>query len=265
MYDLKDLKIEEIAFVDKGAGKGVRVRLYKRRKETEDMNSKIQKRSLDEILTDLGDEDAAIVLAAIEEAKAPEETVNMMDDEEDKDKAFDYVVEGGNKGDVSQTHPGRRDYEKSQHDARVAKALKTITMEKRKLEDRIAKMEAEKERESFRKMAESYPNVPTFNSDDLGDLLMQVNKKLAPDMADRVERFVKSVNQICSSSRLFSEAGLSGSGSDSATAFGQAEEISKRFMKEDPTLTRAGALNKAWEQNPELRKQYRTERRNGGN
>ena len=261
MYDLKDLKIEEIAFVDKGAGKGVRVRLYKRRKETQEMSSEIQKRSLDEILTDLSEEDTAIVLAAIEDAKSSETEINLADDEEEKDKGFDYVVEGGNKGDESKTKPGERDYEKSQ----IAKALKTMTIDKRRLEDRIAKMEAEKERETFRKMAESYPNVPTFNSDDLGDLLMQVNKRLTPEMADKVEKFVKSVNQICSSSRLFSEAGLSGSGSDAGTAFGQAEAIAKQFMKEDPNLTRANALNRVWESNPELRKQYRTDRRNGGN
>jgi len=248
--DLNNLKIDEVAFVDKGAGKGVKVTLFKR--YNEELN---KMKTFEELMAELSEEDGALILQALEEAKTAE-----ADKEEDEaDKA--YVIEGGNKGDESKTKPGEKDFE----DEEVGKALKNkfsvLKAENQSLEKRLMRMEEDKERESFIKRAEVFPNVPTFSTEELGTFLMQINKNLDSDMAEKAESFISAVNEICGQSSLLKEYGSAGNGATlGASAMAQAETMAKALMQTEK-ITKAVALNQVWEQNPELRNRYRAERR----
>lgn len=243
--ELEDLQIEEIAFVDKGAGKGVRVALFKNyhnKEETKKM------KSLEEIMGSLSEEDAAVVMQAMEELKHEKEEsaeAEKMDHEEETDKMKD-------------------DEEKADKmkDKEVEKRLSVLKSENHVMREQIAKMQAERERELFVKRAEALPNVPTFSTEELGEFLMHVNKSLPAQLAEKTESFIKSVNNICSESSLIKEFGSAGIGSSrSGSAMARAEAMASEITKRDPKISKAKALNEVWTNNPELRREYRQERR----
>ena len=235
--DLEDLKIEEIAFVDKGAGKGVKVALFKRYNNEEETQ---KMKNLDEVLAGMSEEDAAVVLQAVEEAKAVE-AEHLADEKPAEEESADKAEE---------------------EDEEMEKRFCVLKSENQAMRERIAKMEEDRERESFIKRAETMTNVPTFSTEELGDFLLQVNKCLAPEMAEKTEAFVKAVNNICSETSIMKELGTAGQGSTAAgSALQQAEAMAQAAMKADAKLTKAVALNHVWESNPELRNRYRMEKR----
>ena len=174
MNDLQELKIDEIAFVDKGAGKGVRVALFKRNTNKEEMK---KMKSLEELMASLSEEDAAVVMQAIVEAKKEKETEKAEHDEE-KEKGMDEEKEKG----MHEEKDKGMNYEKEEEEE-VEKRLSVLKSENIAMRDRIAKMEQERERETFIKRAEAYPNIPGFNTEDLGEFLMLINKNLPGHLA----------------------------------------------------------------------------------
>ena len=73
---------------------------------------------------------------------------------------------------------------------------------------------------------------------------------------------IKSVNEICSDSAILHEFGKSGAGTTgNGSAMRAAESMAAELITKDSSLTKASALNKVWEQNTDLRNQYRAERR----
>lgn len=242
--ELEDLQIEEIAFVDKGAGKGVKVALFKRYNQEEETK---KMKSLEEIMGALSEEDAAVVMQAMEELKHEKEEsaeAEKMEHDEETDKMKDEE-----KADKMK-------------DEEVEKSLSVLKSENAVMREQIAKMQAERERELFVKRAEALPNVPTFSTEELGEFLMHVNKSLPAHLAEKTESFIKSVNNICSESSLIKEFGSAGIGSSrSGSAMARAEAMASEITKRDPKISKAKALNEVWTNNPELRREYRQERR----
>ena len=242
--ELEDLQIEEIAFVDKGAGKGVKVALFKRYNQEEETK---KMKSLEEIMGALSEEDAAVVMQAMEELKHEKEEsaeAEKMEHDEETDKMKDEE-----KADKMK-------------DEEVEKSLNVLKSENAVMREQIAKMQAERERELFVKRAEALPNVPTFSTEELGEFLMHVNKSLPAHLAEKTESFIKSVNNICSESSLIKEFGSAGIGSSrSGSAMARAEAMASEITKRDPKISKAKALNEVWTNNPELRREYRQERR----
>lgn len=270
MNDLEELVVDEVAFVDKGAGKGVRVALFKRYNKEKEEHTKMK--NLDDLLAEMSEADAALVMQAIEEAK------HVGEGEEEADKA--WVIEGGDKGDESKTKPGKLDYEKEEDEEdtekqddededkdkdvskRVAKRFRVLKRENVSLVKRLEKMEHDREREAFAKRAETFRNVPTLSTEELGDFLMAINKRLKPDMAEKAEGMLRAVDQICGESSLMGTFGKSSTGSSyGESAMATAEAMAKSLQQKEPGLTKAIALNKVWETNIDLRDRYRKERR----
>ena len=253
MNDLQELKIDEIAFVDKGAGKGVRVALFKRNTNKEEMN---KMKSLEELMASLSEEDAAVVMQAIVEAKKEKETEKAEHDEE-KEKGMDEEKEKG----MHEEKDKGMNYEKEEEEE-VEKRLSVLKSENIAMRDRIAKMEQERERETFIKRAEAYPNIPGFNTEDLGEFLMLINKNLPGHLAEKTEGMIKSVNAMGEDSSLLKSFGATGvSRTPTGSALATAESMAKSLMQNEPGLSKAQALNRVWETNTDLRKQYRNERR----
>ena len=245
MNDLEELKVDEIAFVDKGAGKGVKVALFKRNTNKEEMN---KMKSLEELMASLSEEDAAVVMQAIVEAKKEKETEKAEHDEE-KEKGMDEDKDKG------------MNYEKEEEEE-VAKRLSVLKSENIAMRERIAKMEQERERETFIKRAEAYPNIPGFSTEDLGEFLMLINKNLPGHLAEKTEGMIKSVNAMGEDSSLLKSFGATGvSRTPTGSALATAESMAKSLMQNEPGLSKAQALNRVWETNTDLRKQYRNERR----
>lgn len=246
MNDLKDLKVDEVAFVDKGAGKGVTITLFKRFQKTEEEIKKMK--NLDELLAEMSEEDAALVMQAIEEAK------HVGEGEEAEEKAAEEEDETEKAEDD--------DEEEKEEQKKLRKKFSVMKSENEHLQKRIQKMEIAQEREAFTKRAECFPNVPTFSTEDLGDFLMEINKNLSPELAEKTEKMIKSVNEICSDSAILHEFGKSGAGTTgNGSAMRAAESMAAELITKDSSLTKASALNKVWEQNTDLRNQYRAERR----
>jgi len=258
LNDLEELVVDEVAFVDKGAGKGVRVALFKRHNENKEGFDKMK--NLDDLLAEMSEDDAALVMQAIEEAK------HVGEGEEEADKAFETV--GGNKGDESKTKPGERDYEKEEEDDEddaakdVAKRMLVLKGENTNLLKRLERMEKDREREAFTKRAETFQNVPTYSTDELGEFLMAINKNLEPEVAEKAETMLRAVDQICGESSLMGTFGKSTTGSAAgSSAMATAEAMAEALRQKEPGLSKAVALNKVWEQNNDLRDRYRKERR----
>ena len=258
MNDLEELIVDEVAFVDKGAGRGVRVALFKRHNGNEEGLNKMK--NLDDLLAEMSEDDAALVMQAIEEAK------HVGEGEEEADKVFETV--GGDKGDESKTKPGERDYEKEEDEEDedvskvVDKRMRVLKRENTSLLKRLEKMEQDREREAFAKRAETFRNVPTYSTDELGEFLMAINKNLEPEIAEKAETMLRAVDQICGESSLMGTFGKSSTGSVSGdSAMATAEAMAKAMQQKEPGLSKAVALNKVWEQNNDLRDRYRKERR----
>lgn len=247
--ELEDLQIEEIAFVDKGAGKGVRVALFKNYYNKEEAK---KMKSLEEIMGSLSEEDAAVVMQAMEELKHEEEEkaeAEKMDLEDEKQK-------------IKREEKDKAHTPSHEDDKEIEKRLSVLKSENHVMREQIAKMQAERERELFVKRAEALPNVPTFSTEELGEFLMHVNKSLPAQLAEKTESFIKSVNNICSESSLIKEFGSAGIGSSrSGSAMARAEAMASEITKRDPKISKAKALNEVWTNNPELRREYRQERR----
>ena len=239
--DLEDLRVDEVAFVDKGAGKGVSIALFKRFKNNEEEKERMK--TLEEIMGALSEEDAAIVMQAIEaapEAEAIEEAAA----EEEAEKAEE------------------EDKEEEEVTKQIQKKFLAIKSENESLQKRLQKMEMSQEREAFVKRAECFPNVPTMNAEDLGEFLHEINKRLPAKLAEKTEQMIKSVNELCGDSSVLTEFGKSGAGTTgNGSAMRTAESMAADLQSKDSTITKAVALNKVWEQNPSLRNQYRAERR----
>ena len=263
MNDLQELKIDEIAFVDKGAGKGVRVALFKRNTNKEEIK---KMKSLEELMASLSEEDAAIVMQAIVEAKKEKETEKEDEEEkekmkeEEKDKA--HTPEHKDKAHTPEHKEEKGMTYEKEEEKDVKKRLSVLKSENIAMRDRIAKMEQERERETFIKRAEAYPNVPGFNTEDLGEFLMLINKKLPGHLAEKTEGMIKSVNAMGEDSSLLKSFGATGvSRTPAGSALATAESMAKNLMQNEPGLSKAQALNRVWETNTDLRKQYRNERR----
>ena len=241
--DLEDLKVDEVAFVDKGAGKGVSIALFKRFHKNEEEEKSMK--TLEEIMGALSEEDAAVVMQALESATDTEAIEEKMD--EDTEKAEEEMDKEEEEEEVTK---------------RIQKKFLAIKSENESLQKRLHKMEIAQEREAFVKRAECFPNVPTMNAEDLGEFLHEINKRLPAKLAEKTEQMIKSVNELCGDSSVLTEFGKSGAGTTgNGSAMNTAESMAAELLEKDTTITKAAALNKVWEQNPALRNQYRAERR----
>lgn len=242
--DLEDLKVDEVAFVDKGAGKGVSIALFKRFHKNEEEEKSMK--TLEEIMGALSEEDAAVVMQALESASDTEAVEEKMD--EDAEKAEEEM--------------DKEEEEEEEVAKRIQKKFLAIKSENESLQKRLHKMEIAQEREAFVKRAECFPNVPTMNAEDLGEFLHEINKRLPAKLAEKTEQMIKSVNELCGDSSVLTEFGKSGAGTTgNGSAMNTAESMAAELLAKDTTITKAAALNKVWEQNPALRNQYRAERR----
>ena len=159
---LRQLSIDEVAFVDKGAGGNrktpVKIAIFKRRKENGDYDDDEENSNMDleSILAELGEEKSKVIQAALAAAATKQEE----DDEEEKQ-------------DEEEEEEEKQD-EEEEEEEEEAKAMKALPASLRKrfraerdqridLAKRLAQMEEKAEISKFEKRAERFSLVPAIS------------------------------------------------------------------------------------------------------
>lgn len=250
---LLDLEVEEIAFVDKGAGLNPRIMITKRRPASDAARQEVRKAmTLEEVMASLSDEQKAIIMAAIEHAK-------MMAGEESKPKVevemadkADMEFEGqAEKGEMAKPLVNGKEpeeymkrletIEKAREADRVALAKAKAEIEVLKHREKIAKYKLEAEQE--------FAAVPGASTEQVAKLLVACDG--APEGSDlrSLRGVLKAAHEAVRASELLKQHGAAGRGPSTSRAAWDAkvEEIAKR-----DAVNKSKAIVIAMREAPEL-------------
>lgn len=256
---LKSIAIDEVSFVDKGASGNDQLRprvvLFKRkeqsvvdrivslfRKSVEDVVKENPTMDIQSIMSKLSPEEQAFLKQAMAKADAPAPAP----------KPADELAKA-----LAALPPEARKAIEDAEAAKVAKA-KADEDEKVELKKRLAKIEEDREIETFEKRAAEFAHIPGMSTAELAKVLRSSSKSLSADEFKKLEASLKSADDAVKKSNLFGEHGSSVSG-DPASAYGKIQAIAKSLREKNPKLTEAQAVLEATEQHPELEAQYRKE------
>lgn len=151
--------------------------------------------------------------------------------------------------------------------------LQARTEELKKSQDEIVKINGQRRRERFIKLAHALPQLPGTHADDFGELLDAIDTGLSKvDKQTANKRFAKlyqlftSWNTVIEKGNvLMAEIGREGGdfGMLSGTE-AQFEALTREKMSADPKLTHAQAYAKVLVERPELYRKYQAEQAKGG-
>jgi len=125
------------------------------------------------------------------------------------------------------------------------------------LEAMIQKQEEDRLTEKYVQVAKQFKNF-SVNPEELGVVLKEIAKK-APDIITKVEEVLKSADAALSKAGLFKEIGSAAG--NAPKAMDKIEQKANEIMKTEK-ITKAAAITKTLEDNPELYNEYLKE---GGN
>jgi len=245
---LLDLEIEEVAFVDKGAGHQPRILITKRRVASDAPRQEVQKMSLDEILASLSEEQRAVIMAAIEHAKmmaskpmSPEpekegvsvEIEAMMPEPMSKPLVDGKEPEGYMKRLAA--------IEKARESDRVALAKARAEIDALRHREKVAKYLGEADRD--------FAAVPGISTEQVAKLLVACDD--APEGSDlrAVRPLLKAAHESVRASELLKQHGAAGRGPSSARA---AWETKVSEVANRDKLTKAKAILVAMRETPDL-------------
>lgn len=215
---------------------------------------------LDQILAKLPEEEKAVVLAAIEAAKAPApqpaqpavpavpaETPMVVKAEDEK-----MTEEEEQKVMKSLPEAVRKKIEAAQ--AEQKKTAEEVSKLRKELDDKNEREEVAK----FKAKADKLQYLAGKSTSEIAKTLRAASKSLDPKEYEAIEKMLKNANEAVQGSHLFMDAGNLGHDSET-TATGKLESIAKRLCESDKNLTEQQALTKAYNENPELYSQARAE------
>jgi len=250
---LLDLEVEEIAFVDKGAGYAPRIMITKRRPASDADRQEVAKAmTLDEVMASLSDEQKAVIMAAIEHAK-------MMAGEESKPKIEVEMTDKANmefqgeaeKGEMAKPLVNGKEpeeymkrlasIEKAREADRVALAKAKAEIEVLKHREKIAKYKLEAEQE--------FAAVPGASTEQVAKLLVACDEASEASDLRALRGVLKAAHEAVRASELLKQHGATGRGPSTSRAAWDAkvEEIAKR-----DSITKSKAIVVAMREAPEL-------------
>jgi len=264
---LRNLKLNDAEFlsiVDKGASGDdqhrPRVVLFKRDKnlreqiqplkEEVNMPKDVKKQegvNVDLSSLGLSEEQMAAVLQLLEAAKQPQpapvqEPVVEAAKPEEEMKAVEPEKEEEKAEEKEEEEMAKRD-----------KLLKKYEAEKEELAKRVAKLEDEKKRAEFMKIAESRPYLPNLKVEEQAEILKSAKETFEDKDYEALNNFLDSVNKTMKESELFKSAGSSAPGR-SADVDAIAKDIFKKAKAEGNSKIKNMVLARAeaYKQNPQL-------------
>ena len=245
---LLDLEIEEVAFVDKGAGYLPRILITKRR-SARDAAAKQEGRSmtLEELMASLSEEQRAVVLAAIEQAKMsamqpegesenkPKIEIEMMQPE-----AMSKPLVDGKEPDAMMSKRLAA-IEKAREADRVALAKARAEIEQLRYRERVAKYRGEAERD--------FAAVAGASTEQVAKLLVACDDAAEGSDLKAIRGVLKAANEAARASELLKAHGAPGRGPSTARAAWDAKvgEIAKR-----DSVNKSKAIVVAMREAPEL-------------
>lgn len=127
-------------------------------------------------------------------------------------------------------------------------------------EAEVAKLREERETDEYVAKARALPLVGT-TPEKFGPVLRRIakGKATAEDVAE-VERLVKSMGEVAKAGKAFAELGTGAQGLTGDTAYAKASNLAEQLVKDGKEKSFHKALDKVWDANPDLWKQYSNER-----
>lgn len=218
MNRLKELEIEEVSFVDAGANPQAQILLFKR-KETNDMADKIDKTDKKENVVEKQEPVVEVKDApkADEVAKAKEEVA---------------ALEEQKKSELAKLEQDRAD---------LSKAKETFNALISKLQEQVEKSETA---ESLQ-IAKKY-ELLGLKAEELAPQLKQL--KASPELYDTMIKLLDTALTTQENLGVFAEIGKKGF--DNGTV--SVEKYAAEIQKANPSMSWRWAIEKAYEQHPEL-------------
>lgn len=247
---LKNLKIKKVDLVDRGAGEGVAVTLFKRDSGTPPREAKPM--NLEEIMA-LLPEDAQAALAALLEGMKQKPA-----DEGEPKPAEPAKAEGEMEDEEKQKMEDEEDEEEAIK--RLPLSVQKRLAENEDLKKRLEKIEDERETEIFKRMAEDFRYVPGATIEELAQVLKGASKTLDQKYFDILTKVLGNANEAVKKSDVMAQHGTA---TPSNSSINQIDAIAKGMQKADPKLNYSQAFTKALEQNPELYADHRREDKRG--
>ncbi|MCX8070292.1 MAG: hypothetical protein N2738_07290 [Thermodesulfovibrionales bacterium] len=132
--------------------------------------------------------------------------------------------------------------------------------ERAKQAEQLAKslQEATKTNEFIAKAKNEFGSLPGVQPETLGPVLKQL-QETDPTALKSLEEVLKAANAVVQKSAAFAEFGSSGLGA-SGSAWAKIEKAAEDLRKVNPNLTKAQAIEKVGEINPDLLAEYENER-----
>ena len=256
-YLLEDLVIDRVDLVDEGANSAAFIELYKRKERKETMDYK-------EVIAKMGPEQAKLVQTEIdrlsgEVTKANEEITSKTSELEDINKQLKKAND-----DLANTKSELDELKKNIENKKTAfdeeETLKAMPKEAREI---FTKMKAQKDaaEEELRKAkdaekhAEAVAKAATLKSLPVEQTkLVELVKSATPDVLDVLTTLAAAMDETVLGEVGKSKAGA-GTASTSNEAWAQIEAKAAEVAKKD-SISKAKAISKVVNENPDLYKQY---------
>ncbi len=245
---LLDLEIEEVAFVDKGAGHQPRILITKRRTARDAVAKQEATMTLEELMASLSEEQRAVVLAAIEQAKMSAMQSEGESDGEGKPKVEIEMMqpEAMSKPLVDGKEPEGymkrlSAIEKQREADRVELAKARAEIEQLRYRERVAKYRGEAERD--------FAAVAGASTEQVAKLLVACDDAAEGSDLKAIRGVLKAANEAARASELLKAHGAPGRGPSTARAAWDAKvgEIAKR-----DSVSKSKAIVVAMREAPEL-------------
>ena len=232
-------------------------------------------KTLAEILKELSDEDKTLVEDSItgQVEKAVKEAVKKSMDEaaethkkelEAKDTEHAEAIEKL-KGD-GESDEDKKPIEKASPEikAEFEKIQKEREQEKadlKKAKDDIAEMQKTAKRKEFVAKAKDYKGL-SVKPEEFGETLRKINQSVDEDTFKQLDEVLDGADKQLEESGMFKEQGKSGDDAADNTAVGKVKKMVKIKMDNDKEgkMTKESAELEVYQENPDLYKQYKTEK-----
>lgn len=243
---LLDLEIEEVAFVDKGAGHQPRILITKRRTARDAVAKQEATMTLEELMASLSEEQRAVVLAAIEQAK-----MSAMQPEGESENKPKIEIEMAQPEAMAKPMIDGKEpegymkrlsaIEKQREADRVELAKARAEIEQLRYRERVAKYRGEAERD--------FAAVAGASTEQVAKLLVACDDAAEGSDLKAIRGVLKAANEAARASELLKAHGAPGRGPSTARASWDAKvaEIAKR-----DSVSKSKAIVVAMREAPEL-------------
>jgi uncharacterized phage infection (PIP) family protein YhgE len=256
---LQNLKIDQVALVDKGANQLADVVLFKRKQDDVPGEPATVTTGTGTVPLTKGAEsmpdtkDTAAIEKELAEARSELQRIKAeLAETPVAPESVEFV-----KAEYAKT---LAETEKAREELR--KQLEAAQSELEESRAEVLKIRAARRREKFIKMVQTLPSLPGVNADDFGEILDTIEQHVTEKQFNKLVALLTSWNAVIGKSKVFEELGRAGDGPLALQGpEGRLATIARDIQAAEPKLSYPQAYAKALQQHPDLYRQYVAERR----